>query len=75
MAYAVKESSRVQAWELGAGSVMEQEMIRCRKIVSRPGGIYEIFSREATGKTGQLAHSFSSISSWKETGIRKLPGG
>ena len=55
MAYAVKESSRVQAWELGAGSVMEQEMIRCRKIVPRPGGIYEIFSREATGKTGQIA--------------------
>ena len=48
MAYAVKESSRVQAWELGSGSVMEQEMIRCRKIVP---------------------------SSWKETGIRKLPGG
>ena len=55
MAYAVKESSRVQAWALGAGSVMEQEMIRCRKIVPRPGGIYEIFSREATGKTGQIA--------------------
>ena len=55
MAYAVKESSRIQAWELGAGSVMEQEMIRCRKIVPRPGGIYEIFSREATGKTGQIA--------------------
>ena len=55
MAYAVKESSRIQAWELGAGSVTEQEMIRCRKIVPRPGGIYEIFSREATGKTGQIA--------------------
>ena len=55
MAYAVKESSRIQAWELGAGSVMEQEMIRCRKIVPRPGGIYEIFSREVTGKTGQIA--------------------
>ena len=55
MAYAVKESSRVQAWELGSGSVMEQEMIRCGKIVARPGGIYEVFSREATGKTGQIA--------------------
>ena len=55
MAYAVKEASRIQAWELGSGSVMEQEMIRCRKIVPRPGGIYEIFSREATGKTGQIA--------------------
>ena len=55
MAYAVKESSRIQAWELGAGSVMEQEMIRCGKIVARPGGIYEIFSREAVGKKGQIA--------------------
>ncbi len=55
MAYAVKESSRIQAWELGAGSVTEQEMIRCGKIVPCPGGIYEIFSREATGKKGQIA--------------------
>lgn len=55
MAYAVKDSSRIQAWELGAGSVMEQEMIRCGKIVARSGGIYEIFSREAKGKTGQVA--------------------
>ena len=51
----MQRRTRIQAWELGAGSVMEQEMIRCRKIVSRPGGIYEIFSREATGKTGQIA--------------------
>ena len=55
MAYAVKESSRIQAWELGVDSVMEQEMIRCGKIVARPGGIYEIFSREAVGKKGQIA--------------------
>ena len=55
MAYAVKESSRIQAWELGVGSEMEQEMIRCGKIVARPGGIYEIFSREAVGKKGQIA--------------------
>ena len=54
MAYAVKESSRVQAWEIGSGSVMEQEMIRCGKIVARPGGIYEVFSREATGNSGIL---------------------
>lgn len=55
MAYAVKESSRIRAWELGAGSVTEQEMIRCGKIVPRPGGIYEIFSRETKGKKGQIA--------------------
>ena len=55
MAYAVKESSRIRAWELGAGSATEQEMIRCGKIVARPGGIFEIFSREAAGKTGQVA--------------------
>ena len=55
MTYAVKEASRIQAWELGAGSAMEQEMIRRGKIVVRPGGIYEIFSREATRKTGQIA--------------------
>ena len=55
MAYAVKEASRIQAWELGSGSVMEQEMIRRGKIAARPGGIYEVFSREAAGKTGQIA--------------------
>ena len=55
MAYAVKDASRIRAWELGAGSGMEQDMIRRGKIVPRPGGIYEIFSLEATGKTGQIA--------------------
>ena len=57
MAYAVKDASRVQAWELSSGSAMEQEMIRRGKIVARPGGIYEVFSREAAGKSGQIAAS------------------
>ena len=55
MAYAIKESNRLQAWELGAGSAMEQEMIRRGKIVAHPDGTYEIFSQEATGNCGQIA--------------------
>lgn len=55
MAYAVKIITRIQAWELGAGSDMEKEMIRCGKIVAHPGGSYELFSREAPEGKGQMA--------------------
>ena len=57
MAYAVKISKRVRAWELGAGSDMEREMIRQGKIALRPGGLYELFSQEAPEGKGQVAQA------------------
>lgn len=55
MAFAIKTATRVQAWELGAGSEMEKEMIRRGKIVAHPGGSYELFSQEAPEGRGQMA--------------------
>ena len=55
MAFAVKTDTRVRAWELGAGSDMEKEMIRQGKIIAHPGGIYELFSQEAPEGKGQMA--------------------
>ena len=39
MAFAVKTTPRVQAWEFGAGSGMEQELVRSGKIVAHADGI------------------------------------
>lgn len=55
MAFAVKADTRVRAWELGAGSDMEKELLLCGKIVSHPDGTYELFSLEATEEKGQMA--------------------
>ena len=55
MAFAVKTAVRVRAWELGAGSGMEKEMIRCEKIVAHPDGTFELFSQETTEGKGQTA--------------------
>lgn len=55
MAFAVKTNTEVRAWELGKGSDMEKEMLRCGKIVARPDGTYELFSQEATQGKGQVA--------------------
>ena len=55
MACAVKTVTRVQAWELGAGSGMEAEMIRRGKIVAHPDGAYEIFTLETKDGKGQMA--------------------
>lgn len=55
MRYAVKrEGKLVRAWELGAGSAMEQEMIRGGKIRLTHEG-YELYSREAVNGQGQKA--------------------
>ena len=43
MAYAFKTATRMRAWELGAGSDMEREMIRRGKIAAHPDGTYELF--------------------------------
>lgn len=55
MPFAVKTAARVRAWELGAGSGMEKEMIRCGKIVEHPDGTFELFTLEATEGKGQKA--------------------
>ena len=55
MAFAVKADTRVRAWELGAGSDMEKEMLLCGKIIAHPDGTYELFSLEATEEKGQMA--------------------
>ena len=55
MAYALKTAVRVRAWELGAGSGMEKEMLLCGKIAKRADGTYELFSPEASEGKGQVA--------------------
>lgn len=57
MRYAMKrQGKRVRAWELGAGSPMEREMLRQGKIrLTREG--YELYSREAVNGQGQMAAS------------------
>ena len=55
MVYAIKTATRIQAWELGAGSNMEEEMLRKKKIIKHPDGTFELFSLEATEGKGQIA--------------------
>lgn len=50
-----KIAVRVQAWQLGAGTAKEREMIESGKILLRSNGDYELFSQEATGENGQIA--------------------
>lgn len=53
--YVQKNASPVQAWRLGAGTAKEKELMEKKSIILREDGNYELFSREATGKTGQIA--------------------
>ena len=55
MAYAVKINTKRQAWELGAGSAMEQEMLERGKIRPNPDDTYEIFTKEASKDKGEIA--------------------
>lgn len=56
MRYAVKlQGKRVRAWELGAGTTEEADLIRQGKIRKREDG-YELFSREAVNGSGQMAN-------------------
>ena len=57
MAFAVKTTPRVQAWEFGAGSGMEQELVRSGKVVAHADGTFEIFTLESTEGKGQSAHT------------------
>lgn len=55
MRYAVKlQGKRVRAWELGAGTAEEADLLRQRKIRRGSEG-YELFSREAVNGQGQKA--------------------
>ena len=53
--YVQKKTSLIQAWRLGAGTTKEKELIAEKAIVLKEDGSYELFSREATGKTGEIA--------------------
>ena len=53
--YVQKKAALIQAWRLGDGTEKEQELISKKVIVLREDGCYELFSREATGKTGEIA--------------------
>ena len=50
-----KTGSPVHAYELGAKSAAEAELIALGRIRVLPDGSYELFSREATEGSGQLA--------------------
>jgi len=53
--YAVKKVTKRQAWELGAGSDMEKELILRGKILELSDGRYEVFSLESTEGKGEIA--------------------
>lgn len=53
--YVQKKDSLIQAWRLGAGTIKEKELITKKAIILRADGNYELFSREAIGKTGEIA--------------------
>ncbi len=55
MPFAVKTVTRVRAWELGAGSEMEKEMIRRGKIVAHSDGTYGLVTLETPEGKGQTA--------------------
>ena len=55
--YAIKENTKRQAWEFGAGSDMEQQLIRSGKLIAHDDGSYEVFTKEATEGKGQMAHT------------------
>lgn len=55
MRRAVKKSTLVRAWELGAGSEMEKFLLSRGAIREREGGNYELFSLETPGNRGQMA--------------------
>lgn len=54
--YAIKENTKRQAWEFGAGSDMEKQLIGTGRLIAHPDGSYEVFTKEATEGKGQMAH-------------------
>lgn len=53
--YVQKQAIRVRAWQLGAETEKEKEMLKSGRMKLRPDGNYELFSQEAAGPTGQIA--------------------
>ena len=52
-----KHALREQAWQLGAGSAMEQKLLQSGRIVLRADGRYELFSQEISGGQGEIARA------------------
>lgn len=50
-----KEGKRIRAWQLGAGSKMERELLQTGKIRRTENGRYELFSQEASNGMGEIA--------------------
>ena len=50
-----KKGDVIEAYELGAGTTKEKELISQGKIVYRGNGIYEVFSQESKNGEGQFA--------------------
>lgn len=58
MARVIKNNGKmVKAWQLGAGSEMEQKLISEGKIVVKDDGSYELFSQEANSGAGEVAQN------------------
>ena len=55
--YVQKKNTKIQAWRLGDGSSKEKELMAKKAILLREDGTYELFSREAMGKTGEIARA------------------
>lgn len=50
-----KAGKNVRAYRLGEGTPMERKMLAEGKIRVKNGGVYELFSQEAKGGTGEMA--------------------
>lgn len=56
MRIAIKNQKKtINAWQLGAGSEVEQRLLQEGKLVFHAPDRYEVFSQEATGKVGETA--------------------
>ena len=53
--YAIKANTKRQAWEFGAGSDMEKQLISSGRVIAHEDGSYEVFTKEATEGKGQMA--------------------
>lgn len=57
MKYAKKKDKAIQAWELGAATQMEKNMVSQGKIKLLPDGKYELFSEECLDGKGEIAQA------------------
>lgn len=52
-----KENAKVIAFQLGQGSQLEQEFRSAGKVLRISEEVFEVFSQEATGEHGEIAHA------------------